>query len=69
VNIVHVLELELEATVLTFRVGLETFKLEKLILGIGDEFLDCEFGIWGSTHAAPSAAARGVVSVRRKDGS
>ena len=62
------LNLNLKHTVLTFRVGLEPFKLEKLILGIGDEFLDCEFGFWGSTHA-PSAAARGVVRVRRKDGS
>ena len=60
------LNLNLKHTVLTFRVGLEPFKLEKLILGIGDEFLDCEFGFWGST---PSDAARGVVSVRRKDGS
>ena len=57
------LNLNLKHTVLTFRVGLEPFKLEKLI---GDEFLDCEFVFWGST---PSAAARGVVSVRRKDGS
>ncbi len=62
------LNLNLKHTVLTFRVGLEPFKLEKLILGIGDEFLDCKFVFWGSTHA-PSAAARVVVSVRRKDGS
>ena len=60
------LNLNLKHTVLTFRVGLEPFKLEKLILEIGDEFLDCEFVFWGST---PTAAARGVVSVRRKDGS
>jgi hypothetical protein len=66
------LNLNLKHTVLTFRVGLEPFKLEKLILGIGDEFLDCEFVFWGSTNwstHAPSAAARGEVSVRRKDGS
>ena len=65
-NIVHVLELELEAYCPDFQGWARALQIGEIKLEIGDEFLDCEFVFWGST---PTAAARGVVSVRRKDGS
>lgn len=42
---------------MTLRVGLESFKKE-IVSGDGDEFLDCKFNFWASTHA-PSATALG----------